>query len=86
MRIQIFQTALPSAADGSDPFAHVIQPIFSNKAVNSSGEGKRTSLMLPLALERTLFRFSLNTPALEVLFQLPPRIGMREMMVRPPVM
>lgn len=34
--------------------------------------------MLPLALDRTLLRFSLNTPALEVLFQLPPRIGMRK--------
>ena len=34
--------------------------------------------MLPLALDRTLFKFSLKTPALEVLFQLPPRIGMRK--------
>lgn len=34
--------------------------------------------MLPLAFDRTLLRFSLNTPALEVLFQLPPRIGMRK--------
>lgn len=33
--------------------------------------------MLPFAFDRALFRFSLNTPALEVLFQLPPRIGMR---------
>lgn len=33
--------------------------------------------MLLLALERGLLRFTLNTPALEVLFQLPPQIGKR---------
>ena len=33
--------------------------------------------MLPLALVRGLFRFTLNTPALEVLSQLPPQIGKR---------
>lgn len=34
--------------------------------------------MLPLALERGLFRLELNTPALPPLFQLPPRIRHRK--------
>lgn len=33
--------------------------------------------MLLLELDRGLLRFTLNTPALEVLFQLPPQIGKR---------
>lgn len=31
--------------------------------------------MFVFTFDRGLFRFTLNTPALEVLFQLPPRIG-----------
>ena len=33
--------------------------------------------MFVFELERGLFRFTLNTPAFEVLFQLPPQIGKR---------
>lgn len=33
--------------------------------------------MLLLEFDRGLLRFTLNTPALEVLFQLPPQIGKR---------
>lgn len=33
--------------------------------------------MLLLEFDRELFRFTLNTPVLEVLFHLPPQIGKR---------
>lgn len=33
--------------------------------------------MFVLALERTLFKLSANTPLVAALFQLPPRIGSR---------
>ena len=33
--------------------------------------------MLSFEFERSLFRLTLNTPAFDVLFQLPPQIGIR---------
>ena len=40
------------------------------------GEAERKP-MFALELDRGLFKFTLNTPALDVLFQLPPQIGKR---------
>ena len=37
--------------------------------------------MLPLEFDREWFRFTLNTPVLEVLFHLPPQIGKRSPLV-----
>ena len=34
--------------------------------------------MFPLEFDRGLFKFTLNTPALEPLFQLPPRYAHRQ--------